>query len=94
MMKYFRNIFLLSLTLFSVTCFADNGKPDLWKFEKHGNVSYLFGSIHIGSQDMYPMSDRVIEAYQGSDELVVEIDIKPKKNPYRVSNSAHLKPGY
>ncbi len=78
-MKYFRNLFLLSLALSSVTCFADNGKPDLWKFEKQGNVSYLFGSIHLGSQDMYPMSDRVIKAYQGSDELIVEIDIKPSE---------------
>lgn len=56
---------------------ADNGKPDLWKVEKNGNTSYLFGSIHLGSDDMYPLSKSVKDAYQSSDNLVVEIDMKP-----------------
>ncbi len=57
--------------------FADNGKPDLWKVEKNGTTSYLFGSIHMGSQDMYPLSDAVKNAYTLANKLAVEIDLVP-----------------
>ncbi|MCF6192749.1 MAG: TraB/GumN family protein [Kangiellaceae bacterium] len=56
---------------------ADNGKPDLWKVEKNGVTSYLFGSIHIGSENMYPLSSIVTNAYTNADHLAVEIDLKP-----------------
>ena len=71
-------IFVLTTLLFLTTSLqADNGKPDLWKVEKNGNTSYLFGSIHLGSPDMYPLSLAVTNAYTSSDHLVVEIDLKP-----------------
>ena len=54
---------------------ADNGKPDLWKIENKGQTSYLFGSIHLGSSDMYPLSEIVEKAYQSSNHLIVEIDL-------------------
>lgn len=56
---------------------ADNGKPDLWKVEQNGNASYIFGSIHLGSEDMYPLSKAVKGAYNNTNTLVVEIDLKP-----------------
>jgi len=56
---------------------ADNGKPDLWKVEKNRVTSYLFGSIHIGSEDMYPLSSAVTSAYKDASYLAVEIDLKP-----------------
>ena len=62
-----------------IACFlnADNGKPDLWKIEQNGVTSYLFGSIHIGTESMYPLSSAVSNAYSSADYLVVEIDLKP-----------------
>jgi len=69
---------IFAVVLFSSTHIqADNNKPDLWKVSKNGNVSYLFGSIHLGSPDMYPLSDAVKKAYESSQHLVVEIDLKP-----------------
>ena len=67
-------LFMLSISSFLI---ADNGKPDLWKVEKNGVTSYLFGSIHIGSENMYPLSSTVTQAYSDSDYLAVEIDLKP-----------------
>jgi len=63
--------------LLASVLFADNGKPDLWKIQKNGTTSYLFGSIHMGSEDMYPLSDAVQKAYASTKHLVVEIDIIP-----------------
>ncbi|MCF6193314.1 MAG: TraB/GumN family protein, partial [Kangiellaceae bacterium] len=76
-MKHIKTLFILGIILFTTCILANNGKPDLWKVEKNGNVSYLFGSIHLGSKDMYPLSDIVSKAYQRTSDLVVEIDISP-----------------
>ena len=75
--KLLISLFGIATTLTSSFVSADNGKPDLWKVEKDGKSSYLFGSIHLGSQDMYPLSKAVKDAYTNSDNLVVEIDLKP-----------------
>ncbi len=70
-------LIMAAITLFTMTVSADNGKPDLWKIEKGSNSSYLFGSIHLGSEDMYPLSKTVKDAYNQAQNLVVEIDLKP-----------------
>lgn len=40
-----------------------------------GDVVWLFGSIHIGEEDFYPLPDYVIDALEDSDGLAVEFDI-------------------
>ena len=40
-----------------------------------GNVLWLFGSIHVGIDSYYPLPDYVIDAFDGSDALAVELDI-------------------
>lgn len=50
--------------------------PLLYKVtDDSGNVIWLFGSIHIGLEEYYPLPDYVLEAFQGSDSLAVEFDI-------------------
>ena len=72
LIKLFAVVFTL---VFTVSVSADNQKPDLWKVEKDGVASYLFGSIHAGSKDMYPMSPMVMDAYNKTSSLVVEVDL-------------------
>jgi uncharacterized protein YbaP (TraB family) len=51
--------------------------PLLWKAEdpNTGGTLYLFGSIHVGQEDLYPLPEAVMNAYQTSDALAVECDI-------------------
>lgn len=49
-------------------------KPALWQIEHQGQVSYLFGSIHIGKASWYPLPKSVTQAYESSDSLVVELN--------------------
>ncbi|AOE50948.1 TraB/GumN family protein [Kangiella sediminilitoris] len=49
--------------------------PALWKIEHNGTTSYLFGSIHMGEADMYPLPDAVNKAFSASDSIAVEIDL-------------------
>ncbi len=50
--------------------------PLLYKVtDDSGNVVWLFGSIHIGREDYYPLPDYVMNAFNSSDVLAVEADI-------------------
>lgn len=53
----------LTPALYKVT--GENGKGTL----------YLFGSIHVGDEGMYPLPEAVLQAYEKSDALAVEYDI-------------------
>lgn len=75
--RFIVGFFSAAFGLVTASASADNGKPDLWKVEKDGKSSYLFGSIHLGSEDMYPLSKKVKDAYNQAEHLVVEIDLKP-----------------
>ena len=43
--------------------------------DQKGNVVWLFGSIHVGVEDYYPLPDYVMDAFEGADSLAVELDI-------------------
>ena len=50
--------------------------PALYRVtDEDGHTLWLFGSIHVGTEDFYPLPDYVLDAYNGSDALAVEIDI-------------------
>lgn len=51
--------------------------PVLYKVtDSDGNVAWLFGSIHVGSDIYYPLPAYVMDAYNSSDALAVEFNIK------------------
>lgn len=52
----------------------------LWKASSKVNTIHLFGSIHFGSTEMYPLPDVVTRAYDSSDALIVEVNTR-QANP-------------
>lgn len=74
---------LLVLCLCMTGCFgpkAEQGEssvtPLLYRVtDQNGNVLWLFGSIHVGTENYYPLPDYVLDAFDGSDALAVELDI-------------------
>lgn len=71
-----RNLFPFAIIIlfFYISGFA-YADPALWKVEgQHNNDIFLFGSIHVANQSMYPLGDKVEAAYSQSDVLVVEVD--------------------
>ena len=53
-----------------------DGGPLLYKVtDSDGDVIWLFGTIHVGRDDFYPLPEYVQEAYEQSDALAVEADI-------------------
>ena len=50
--------------------------PLLYKVtDEDGDVVWLFGSIHVGVEEYYPLPDYVLDAFEGSDALAVEFDL-------------------
>lgn len=47
----------------------------MWKISNGNSTIYLYGVGNIGTEDMYPLSPKVEEAFQQSEAVVVEVEI-------------------
>ncbi len=60
---------------------ARKGTTSLWKVSSPSTTVYLLGSIHLLKEDDYPLSERMIEAYQDAEELVFEVHPDSLESP-------------
>jgi uncharacterized protein len=51
------------------------GKRLFWHVTTDKTETWLLGSVHVGSEDFYPLPKEIVEAYKKSAALVVEADI-------------------
>ena len=73
-------VVLLLLTALAVAQ-AAQAKTFAWKATGRVGVVYLIGSVHLLSQDFYPLNPALESAYKDSDLLVEEIDLAEMLNP-------------
>ncbi len=68
---------LLLVISAGLTTHAQSEKSLLWKISGNGLVedSYLFGTIHLICPDQFMMDDRIKEAFENTDQLVMELDM-------------------
>ncbi len=86
-MKKLLALLLTLITCFSLGCEKEKPEnpldatpvgptPLLYKVtDSDGDFIWLFGSIHVGRDDYYPLPDYVMDALQNSHALAVEADI-------------------
>ncbi|MEE1674869.1 TraB/GumN family protein [Agarivorans aestuarii] len=72
-MKPWLNRLSTLLLLFSSSQIA--AEPSLWLASKDQQQIYLFGSIHLGSDEFYPLPKPFIDAFEHSERLVIEMDV-------------------
>jgi uncharacterized protein len=75
-----RLMLLLIAALISQPLMAENDEastpaPSFWKAEGENNTVWLFGSVHVLTEDHYPLADNVEQAFEESAYLVVETDV-------------------
>jgi len=80
---------VLCLALFVVLCVfsvvlaqdqAAAGDQGLfWKVSSPTGTVYLFGSIHLATEEMYPLPEKVETAFDGAGQLVVEVNAGPEQ---------------
>ena len=81
MMKYSLNAVVLLCLLvaeFLSGCSTpkDEGRKHfLWKVSDENSSVYLLGSIHFADSSFYPLDSVIVNAFDRSDELAVELDI-------------------
>ncbi len=49
-------------------------KSFCWRVRSETGTVYLLGSVHVGTQDMFPLSENVEQAFEESKCLIVEVD--------------------
>ncbi|MDQ2069569.1 TraB/GumN family protein [Natronospira bacteriovora] len=70
--------------------------PSFWKAEGQDNTVWLFGSVHVLTEDHYPLADKVEEAFEQSAYLVVETDVvnvDPQAQQQLMINAGMLRDG-
>jgi len=50
------------------------GKSFIWKVSSDTTHVYLLGSVHVASQDLYPLDSAIENAFESADNLVVEVN--------------------
>ncbi len=69
-------ILLFVLTLFSAFAKEETGgQTFMWKATGAGNSIYLLGSIHVATEDFYPLDPAIEAAFAASKKLVVEVNM-------------------
>lgn len=48
----------------------------LYRVSHQGNTAWLFGTIHIGKPDFYPLEPQVMQAFAGAGKFVPEVDMR------------------
>ena len=80
-----RLVILVLTTLVCVAFAAAQSSPQptpagkkaiFWKVTSPTSVTYLLGSIHLGSKDMYPLAKEIEDAFAASAIVAVEADVR------------------
>ena len=76
-------LFLIVLFPFAIFCSkqigSKNGKFFLWQIQSNTNINYILGSIHFLKKEMYPINEKIENAFEESDVLVVEANLSNDK---------------
>ena len=75
--------FLFLLSFFVQEAFSQDGKSFLCKAQSERSTVYLLGSIHLLKKENYPLNQKIEDAFNNSNFLVVEANIQDqdKMNP-------------
>jgi uncharacterized protein YbaP (TraB family) len=69
-------VFLLFIHfVFAGGAYAGDQKNFLWKIRSKTDTLYILGSIHFLKKDIYPLNKKIEEAFERSDNLVIEANI-------------------
>lgn len=67
--------------------------PDFWLAERGLQKLWLLGSIHVGSEEMYPLSPVIMQSWASAENLIVETDLSNSpENNQTLLNYAMLPP--
>ena len=78
-LSIFSILILLSLSVIVQEAVSQSKKTFLWKVQSKTNTVYVLGSIHYLKKEVYPLDEKIENAFDQSDILVVEANISDIK---------------
>jgi uncharacterized protein YbaP (TraB family) len=81
-LKSFPIIFILilfSLSVFVQDIFPQPQKSFLWRVRSTTNTVYVLGSLHLAKKEVYPLNQKIEDAFERSEILVVEANVNDIK---------------
>lgn len=80
--------------IMTAVCAQQQNHSNLWKIEGNGiKTSYVFGTMHIIPQNKFKLKDKVKEAFEASEQIVLEIDMADPKFTQDVMANSYLENG-
>jgi len=64
----------------------------MWEIKSDNATVYLLGSIHLAKSEIYPLDDKIENAYKNSDNVVVEVNVK-NVNQFELASMMMLEQG-
>ncbi len=66
--------------------------PPLWEIRSGENTAYLFGTIHVGKADFYPLPEVTRSAFANTDVVALEVDPTDQQAAISATMSAMYTP--
>jgi uncharacterized protein YbaP (TraB family) len=82
-------VMFLSLFFFVLASASATDRGALFKVAGNGHVMYLFGTMHVGLPEFYPLEPRIASAIAGASVLALEIDPQMSPEAMGAALSAH-----
>ncbi len=76
--------YIIATTFFcvlSVQMVAGSGSQILWKVSQNGHYAYILGSVHFLKKENYPLPQKLYDAFEDCETLVLEADLDSLKMP-------------
>lgn len=73
--EWLGRLFAIALLMLLVQACGPAEAPLMWKAEHNGKTMYLFGTIHVGKSDMYPLHPVIEDAFKQATHIGVEVDV-------------------
>jgi uncharacterized protein YbaP (TraB family) len=75
----FSALIFVSLVFFVQDALSQSQKSFLWKIQSKTNTVYVLGSLHLSKKEIYPLKQKIENAFDQSDFLVVEANVNDIK---------------
>ncbi len=72
-------LFVASLVIFVRDAPSQSQKSFLWKIQSKTSTVHVLGSLHLAKKEIYPLHQKIEDAFAQSDSLVVEADVNDVK---------------
>ncbi|MDH3343054.1 MAG: TraB/GumN family protein, partial [Gammaproteobacteria bacterium] len=80
-------ISLFVYAIFSLPAIASEDRALFWRVDSEQSTVYLLGSIHFADESFYPLREEIEQAFDASENLVVEVDVDA---PESMASFQHL----